>query len=143
KQIIRNENPEMLRRYAQLNKFRKAEKPLQNQMTSAISANNPQDADFEFVINNQLVYRSLSDFKSKEALQLFQAFEKERVMLNKSKEDLENLRYQYAVSTNSEKQQVTPKILELENNIPEKEINLDNLQQKIRNLEVQKINSKN
>ncbi|MDR1653891.1 MAG: hypothetical protein LBS01_09665 [Prevotellaceae bacterium] len=139
KKIVRSESPEYLRNYAQLKTFRKATNVPQINAANNFSEHKPQYADFEFVINNHTVYRKLSDFKSKEAMQLCQTFEKDKVALNQLKENLESLRNQYSISANTEKQQIAHKILELEKNIPEKETSLDNLQQQIRSLEITKL----
>jgi len=135
KKILRSEDSENLIKYAQLRLARKAEEVNLSNLNIATQENTQKIADFQFFINNQKTYYSISEFKNAEAANLFQQFENERINIEKLKEKLDLLRNTYANVSNEEKKALVPQILQLENDIPQREKKLPQMQQKIRELE--------
>lgn len=93
--------------------------------------------DFSFIINDQHTYHSLSDFQSSEAKKLFLSM----VQMNKDysilKKELKVLRSAYASGSQSQKDNMTPEILDKEQRVDLLENELEKVCQKIRTLELE------
>lgn len=142
KKIIRSDNYDNMIKYAQLKLARKADKINLGNFQGSEQKNQNKNADFQFFINSNTTYHSISDFKNAEAINLFQQFETDRINIEKSKEKLEKLRSDYSFASAAQKQELAPQILELEENIPQREKTLVQMQQKIRILESNTLNIK-
>ncbi|MDD5185401.1 MAG: hypothetical protein PHS84_09100 [Paludibacter sp.] len=113
--IIRSEDKDSIRAAAQLKTYRKISKSL----TDSTSGGNVQlqesDNQIEFVINDSVVYTNVKQFRSEEAIKLWNQLHAMTVSLKNKQPELEKLRQQY---NNTEKQQdrdaLSGNIIELE-----------------------------
>lgn len=142
KKIIRSDDSESLIKYAQLKLARKVNKSDLIDSQSSFQEDKQKDVDFQFYINSQTAYYSISEFRNQEAANLFRQLEKEKINIENLKKELESLRNAYALATVVEKQILAPKILELEKDIPLRENALSAMQQNIRTLENNALNNK-
>lgn len=97
--------------------------------------------DFCFIVDDNLTYRTLNDFRSKEARKMYQALQQKEKDLTDLQQALEKQRKQYGATSNAaEKQGMKPSILDLEKRVNDlyKEIKL--YLTKIRNTEIQELN---
>lgn len=140
KKIIHSDDLENLIKYAQLKLARKAERIDLSDFQNNSQEKMQKNADFRFFINAQKTYHSISEFKNKDAADLFQQFENEKINIEKAKEKLESLRNAYAFADAAEKQMLAPHIIELEETIPQRESALPQMQQNIRTLENNTLN---
>jgi hypothetical protein len=78
-----------------------------------------KDADngMEFVINDQEIYTSVSDFKNKDARKMYQELINNKKNLAEMQKLLNNARDNYAQATKSKKYEIGRKIISLENEI--------------------------
>jgi len=93
--------------------------------------------DFEFVIDNRNTYTLLNDFKSPEARNKMAAWQKNRIQLDKSRQQLQNLRDRYATGNDAQRQTLSQQILQLEAQCEKAEATLHAEAKTIRNLEIQ------
>lgn len=93
--------------------------------------------DFEFVIDNRNTYTLLNDFKSPEARNKMAAWQKSRTQLDKSRQQLQNLRDRYATGNDAQRQTLSQQILQLEAQCEKAEAALHAEAKTIRNLEIQ------
>ena len=93
--------------------------------------------DFEFVIDNRNTYTLLNDFKSPEARNKMAAWQKSRIQLDKSRQQLQNLRDRYATGNDAQRQTLSQQILQLEAQCEKAEAALHAEAKTIRNLEIQ------
>ena len=70
--------------------------------------------DFEFVIDNRNTYTLLDDFKSPEARKKMAAWQKNRMQLDKDRQQLQTLRDRYANGNDAQRQTLSQQILQLE-----------------------------
>ena len=70
--------------------------------------------DSSFVIDNRNTYTLLNDFKSPEARNKMAAWQKNRIQLDKSRQQLQNLRDRYATGNDAQRQTLSQQILQLE-----------------------------
>lgn len=98
--------------------------------------------DFEFVINDQLTYYFAKDFKSEVAKQSIEKWQKNKLTLQKNKEQLNKWRDKYATGNASQKQELTSKILMLEQQCEQDEIMLKEEEIRIRNAEIRSLSSR-
>ena len=96
--------------------------------------------DFEFVIDNRNTYTLLNDFKSPEARNKMAAWQKSRTQLDKSRQQLQNLRDRYATGNDAQRQTLSQQILQLEAQCQKAEAALHAEAKTIRNLEIQSRN---
>ncbi len=98
--------------------------------------------DFEFVINNNVVYYTLDDIQSPEAKNYYGKV----VALNKQikglNEKLDNLRIAYTAGNSSKKEQLKPAILEAEAQLENLLDQPNELEKKARNIEIQFLDKK-
>lgn len=74
------------------------------------------NSDFTFVVNDNKVYRTASEFQSPQAKQLMTGLQKSKEELRKVKATLDRLRKSYHDGTPAQRQQLTNEILMLEKN---------------------------
>lgn len=109
----------------------------QERIAQAIQSRRQQTVshDFTFVIDDQHTYHALTDFRSGEARTLFQQFKQMQQDFQKLCNQLDGLRDRYASSSDGQKQQMTPQILDLEKRQEQMAAQLDELEIKARNTE--------
>lgn len=115
KQYWRNIDQEMLISYAQLKQF--------DRFTEKIEQVEPVDTptdeieDFSFIINDSIVYQSLSDFAQTSSKEKYQEYTRLEQQLQADEQQLELLRKQYTLAENEQRKQLAPSILQLENSL--------------------------
>jgi len=137
KTIVRSDDKDYLRRVAALKSYRKAVSVVAQSDSATQSQVNKSDNQIEFVVNDSIVYTHVEQFKSKEALKLWNEMQKLVADGKTLKTQLNDLRALYANSQNEdEKTGLAPRILKLESDISEqlKQVSLKNIQ--IRNEEI-------
>lgn len=93
--------------------------------------------DFYFPITEKTMYHTLNDFKSAQARNAFQQLMQKGKDLKELKASLEAKREQYGIAKDSEKEKMTPSILELERQIPKLEEEYEEMEIKVRAIEHQ------
>lgn len=96
--------------------------------------------DFDFVINDEITYHSFQDFKSPAAKQLFGAYQQMLKDYRVQVDKLESQRKWYAGTSQANKKSNTPAILDLEKRVQEMSVEVEQLEIKIRNEEIQTLN---
>lgn len=81
-----------------------------------IAENTDEIGDFFLIINDSIVYHSLGDFRQNAAKEKYQEWQKANKQYLSEQQQLANLRQQYAVANEAIKKELTPVILQLENN---------------------------
>lgn len=119
-------------------------KKAKKRLLAVINAVNQKNVkkDFEFVINDQLTYYFAKDFTSEVAKQSIGKWLTDQSSLKKDKEQLAKWRDEYASGNTSQKQQLTSKILMLEQKCEQNEIMLKKEETRIRNAEILSLNAK-
>ncbi len=84
------------------------------QIQSGSATPEVQEIDFVFVINDQLVYHKLTDFRSAEAKELFQSYRQLENAHKQQSYKLESMRERYAAGNAQEKQRLRDAILDQE-----------------------------
>lgn len=137
KTIIRSDDKDYIRRAAQLKTFRKVKK-VQVADAKTLDEHWEETGDqINFVVNDTLVYTHVEQFKSEEALKLWNDAYKLSVEIKNKEIELENLRISYSQVENVEgRNESAAKIIELEKNLPEKEKQLTALKMQVRNTEI-------
>lgn len=92
---------------------------------------------FEFVINDQHIYRRLSDFQSENAKQAFNTYTLLEKSDNQLKKKLETLRSDYLEANETDKKKLTPVILDLEKRIEQLAAEKQQAAIQVRQLELQ------
>lgn len=97
--------------------------------------------DFHFIIDDNIIYHSLHDFRSEEARQMFQTLQQKEKDLRDLQLSLEKQRTQYMLTANAaEKRNMSPSILDQEKRIKELYEEINQYITQIRNKEIQKLN---
>ena len=96
--------------------------------------------DFIFYIDDNTIYTSKHQFKSKDALKHLHQLEEMNIMLKKNNEQLQQLQSDYRNSTNAKRRTLSNKILGLQADIDQLEIDIRNTEKNIRNYEILTIN---
>ncbi|MDD4969279.1 MAG: tetratricopeptide repeat protein [Paludibacter sp.] len=115
KTIIHSEDKEYLRQAAQLKTYRKVTAATFE--NAPLQANKLQDSEkkIEFVINDSIVYTNVNQFKSDEAVKLWNELYKFSGDLNSKVKELSDLRAKYARTGDElERAAIAPNIIELE-----------------------------
>ena len=81
-----------------------------------IAENTDEIGDFCLIINDSVVYHALSDFRQSAAKEQYQEWQKANKQYLSEQQQLANLRQQYAVAEEDRKKELTPVILQLEEN---------------------------
>ena len=92
--------------------------------------------DFDFVINDDLTYTLVAEFRSPEAQKMASWWKEGQAQLTKSKETLLQLRNAYAQGNESRKQQLKQQILTMEQAYEKLYYGLEEQEVKIRNTEI-------
>lgn len=119
KTIIRNEDSNYLINRAKINSIRETWEENDDfssllQKIYADKSTQKVEEDFRFIIADNLIYTSLSDFKNNTARNLYKEAQDNEKKFNQLKEHLEKLRTEYATASQSTKQKLTAEILRLE-----------------------------
>lgn len=112
------------------------------QRLSAVTYTKPQqvqEAEFEFVIDDNHTYYHLSDFKSPKAKELFLKYEQLSNDFKQQSNKLSGLRDSYAGANKVDKPKMAPAILDLEKRVQQMLIELEKQAVSIRNAEKQNI----
>ena len=117
KQYWRNIATDSLVAYARLEAFELVKTdslPLTEHIE--IAENTDEIGDFCLIINDSVVYHALSDFRQSAAKEQYQEWQKANKQYLSEQQQLANLRQQYAVAEEDTKKELTPVILQLEEN---------------------------
>ena len=141
--IVHSEDQEYLRQVAQLKKYRRVTAST-SESTLANGNRTPEsEKQIEFVINDSVVYTNVNQFKSEEALKLWNDLRKSSVELNAKVKELSDLRAKYALLENdAERKALSPVIMEMEkvNMEMKKQLLLKTIQ--VRNAEINFLETK-
>ena len=115
KQYWRNIAVDSLVVYARLEAFEVFTKdPME--IPILMKENTDEIGDFCFIMNDSVVYHSLSDFQHVSAQEKYLAWKKSDEQYRNEQEQLADLRQQYATADEATKNELTSTILQLENN---------------------------
>lgn len=92
--------------------------------------------DFVFIINDNIIYRQMSDFEDAQARKKFEQASALRSQYEQNKTDLEQLRKKWSFGKQSERAKIKSRILQLENITEEQSVNLQDLENDARNTEI-------
>lgn len=98
------------------------------------------DDNIRFVINDNVTYRQVSQFKSSSAKKLFLSLIQAQERFAADNERLESLRDQYAGGSEVTRARLTPTILDLEKTLEQTEQDIKDMEKQIRNAENMTIN---
>ncbi len=109
------------------------------QMREHLQQTNSDD-NIRFVINDNVTYRQVSQFKSSSAKKLFLSLIQTQERFAADNERLESLRDQYAGGSEVTRARLTPTILDLEKTLEQTEQDIKDMEKQIRNAENMTIN---
>lgn len=89
-----------------------------------------------FIVNDRIKYTSLSQFKSNKSKQLFAKLEDNKQLVAKQKTELENLRIQYKQANKAKQSSLKQDILFIEQQLMKYQLEQKELEQNIRELEL-------
>ena len=95
--------------------------------------------DFRFVVDDNAVYHTLSDFHSEDARKKFQQLQQKEKDLQTMNESLVKIRDNYASGNQSLKEKLAPGILDREKRVRELYEEIEKLTLDIRNTEIKKL----
>ena len=135
KKIIQSNNLDSIREVAKLKTFRKVHRV--NYQSEKDNEKNivASEKNFRFIVNDTLIYTDVSQFRSKESLQLWSELNSLNTNLKNKKKQLYELRLQYDQNENK-RQELAPKILALEKEIANEENLIDKKTIELRNCEI-------
>lgn len=136
---LAQDNDTILRLTAQLKQFDKAViSATEITPITSTEEQTPKSAKelFRFIITDEKVYTTYSDFKNKKALEQYKIYEADLQKYNRNKEKLDTLRSEYANSDAKHRAQISNTILALEQMIITQETNLHKAENNIRQLEL-------
>ncbi|NDV58709.1 M48 family metallopeptidase [Bacteroides sp. 519] len=93
--------------------------------------------DFEFIINDEVTYHTFSDFKVTLSKHLFGAYQQMLKDYKQQVDKLDSQRKWYAEASKADQENATPAILDLEKRVLEMAVEVELLEMKIRNEEIQ------
>ena len=96
-----------------------------------------QKRDFEFILNDQHTYYTLSDFKKQKAKEKAQWWLESQKDLQARSQELDRLRARYVSGTDTQKAQIAPQIRLNEEKLEQIESEIHNLEKEIRKLELE------
>lgn len=138
KQYWRNIDADSLIAYARLERFDRPSTdtiPTTNH-TATMEENTDKIGDFCFIINDSIMYHSLQDFQVPQAKDKYLAWVKAEEQYHNEQQQLANLRLQYATAEDEAKKELTPVILQLENNQSQLHAHCQALLREIRQIEM-------
>jgi hypothetical protein len=109
---------------------------IQTVKTNILNEQNKVKRDFFFVINDNIVYYSLDDFKNATAKQVFLKTQEQEKQLKAQEKDLEDLRNSYLKGTAQYRKSVQATILYRESHLPELWEEYNKAVMNARNLEI-------
>lgn len=89
-----------------------------------------------FIVNDRIKYTSLSQFKSNKSKQLFAKLEDNKQLVTKQKNELESLRIQYKQANKAKQSSLKQDILFIEKQLMKYQLEQKELEQKLRELEL-------
>lgn len=92
--------------------------------------------DFDFVVDDKRTYHREKDFRSSEALQLFRQYQQKEEALQRQQIQLKELRTRYATAAESERNSLSPAIIDLENRVRRLEAETAQMAKQARNAEI-------
>ena len=95
--------------------------------------------DFEFVINDELTYTTLSDFRSSEAAEMYVDLNELLRKKNKLDSSIERARIAYPTARQAQREQYKQQLLAAEKQSEKYETDIKNLSKKIRRIELTKL----
>ena len=99
--------------------------------------NETRNAKFEFILNDQHTYYTLTDFKKPKAREKVQWWLENKKDLQSRTQELSRLRARYTTGTDSQKAQIAPQIRLNEEKLEQIELELHDLEKDIRKLELE------
>ena len=138
KQYWRNISNDSLIAYARLEHFEKANLIAQEDSSNVniMEKNTDEIGDFCFIINDSTIYYSLDDFQNQSARDKYNEWTKLDKQYHAEQQTLTQLRKQYASADEPTKKELTPVILQLENNQSQLRIQSEQLLRSIRHIEI-------
>lgn len=111
------------------------------QLAQVMYGENEQEkkGDFRFVVDDNAIYHTLSDFRSDDARKKYQQFQQKEKDLDTLNESLAQIRANYASSNTQLKDKLTPGILDREKRVKELYEEIEKLTLDIRNTEIKKL----
>ncbi len=140
--ILRNVDSTYLREAAQLKRWTIPHPSYEIEKIDTKASSNSQEkqeSHFVFVINNEVVYYSLIDFKSEEARKLMETYLTQTAELTKAENELQNVRKQYATANEEERTSLAATILSHEEQLPAVRKEVERLEKEIRRVEMSAI----
>lgn len=95
--------------------------------------------DFDFIINDDITYHQLSDFKSPQAKALFSKYRQTDKELKQQQRKLMNQRIRYANMNETEKSKLSPAILDLEKRVEQLSEEVSRTAIEVRNNEIKNL----
>jgi len=115
KTIIHSEDLEYLRRAAQLKTYHKVPATINDSLQTTENELPETENQIEFVINDSIVYTNVHQFKSTEAVKLWNDLHKSSIELTNKVKELQALRTKYALTDiETERMAIAPHIIDLE-----------------------------
>lgn len=96
-------------------------------------------ADFLFIVDNATDYTALSDFKSKEARELYIKWKKASAQFKVNEQLLQRKRDEYAAAREGVKNRLAPEILQLEQKLENDARTIELMEYEIRRIELEKL----
>jgi hypothetical protein len=135
--ILESDDEEYIRQFARLKKFDKVAVVSADRAPAQLpDLTRTEEHTINFPVYGSIVYTQKSDFKNPQVLYLWKNFEDSEHELSRMKQELENLRTNYARATDEEKKQIAPQIITLEQSIGAKEKSIESMELQIRNEEI-------
>ena len=97
---------------------------------------NTEEKSFTFIVNDQITYHSINEFRSAEAKKLYIQLSNKQKELQQSEKNLSQMRDQYASGNAQVKKNLTSTILALETQLPLLKKETEEMTVKVRNLEI-------
>ena len=144
KQYYRNLSSDSLAQYAQLKLFAQPVPSLQDTIIHEVNHNIPQQEitptnQIFFVLNDSVIYTQFDHFQQPDARSKYHELQERQASLLSDQRQLEQLRLQYALADEATKKELTPAILQLENNQSQSIEYCQHLLQEIRAIESLKV----
>ena len=148
KQYWRNISPDSLAQYAQLKRFAQPTAVQQDTINQELTISMPDStpvldiapqSQIFFVVNDSVVYTHLDHFQHPDARSKYHEWQERQASLLSDQHHLEQLRQQYALADEATKKELTPAILQLENNQSQSIEYCQHLLQEIRAIESLKV----
>ena len=95
--------------------------------------------DFEFVINDELTYTTLTDFRSSEAAEMYVDLNELLIKKNKLDSSIERARVAYPTARQAQREQYKQQLLAAEKQSEKYETDIKNLSKEIRRIELTKL----